>query len=97
MCTTKAFHELLKVHSVRTNISISKYYLLESFFLVARGISNWSWDGTHVTQGIGIHSLYHYTPLFPTPFARHGTQVNPGGIDLVTSNLQTTSLQRNRQ
>ena len=29
MCTTKVFHELLKVHSVRTNISISKYNLLE--------------------------------------------------------------------
>ena len=32
MCATKAFHELLKVNCVRTNISISKYYLLESFF-----------------------------------------------------------------
>ena len=32
MCTTKVFHELLKVHYVRTNISISKYYLLEFFF-----------------------------------------------------------------
>ena len=73
MCATKSFHELLKVHSVRTNISISKYYLLESFFLVTRGIDNWSWDGTHVTLGPGIHSRYHYTPRFPTPFARHGT------------------------
>ena len=35
MCATKAFHELLKVHSVRTNISISKYYLLKSFFFVS--------------------------------------------------------------
>ena len=81
MCATKSFHELLKVHSVRTNISISKYYLLESvFFLVTRGIGNWSWDGTHMEQGLGIHSRYHYTPRCPTPFARHGTQVNPGGI-----------------
>ena len=67
MCTTKAFHELLKVDFVRTNISISKYYLLESFFFVTRGIGNWSWAGTRVTQGSGIHSRYHYTPRFPTP------------------------------
>ena len=71
MCAAKSFHELLKVHSVRTNISISKYYLLESFFfLVTRGIGNWSWVGTHMIRGPGIHSHYHYTPRCPTPFAR---------------------------
>ena len=87
MCSTKSFHELLKVHSVRTNISISKYYLLEFlFFLVTRGIDNWSCTGTRVTRGPWIHSYYHYTPRLPTPAARHGTQVNPGEIDLVTSN-----------
>ena len=32
MCATIAFHELLKVHSVRTHISISKYYLQDFFF-----------------------------------------------------------------
>ena len=32
ICTKKSFHELLKVHSVRTNISITKFYLLEFFF-----------------------------------------------------------------
>ena len=80
MCATKEFHELLKVHSIRTNISISKYYFLESFFFVTRGINNWSWAGTHVTRGPGIHFRYHYTPRCPTPFARHGTQVNSGGI-----------------
>ena len=80
MCSTKAFHELLKVHSIKKNISICKYYLLEFFFLVTRGIDNWSWASTHVTWGPGIHSRYHYTPRFPTPTARHGTQVTPGGI-----------------
>ena len=68
MCGTKEFHELLKVYYVRTNISICKYYLLETlFFLVTRGISNWSWAGTCMTRGPGIHSRYHYNPRFPTP------------------------------
>ena len=51
-------------------------------------IGNWSWAGTRVTWGLGIHSRYHYKPRCPTLAARHETQVNLGGIDLVTSNLQ---------
>ena len=50
------------------------------FRLYTRESKTGDWAGTRMTRDPWIHSRYHYTPRFPTPFTRHGTQVNSRGI-----------------